>query len=379
VPVRIKRVVAAAAFTTAVLLAPPGAAATSSGRFTDDDGNVHESMIEAVAGAGVAAGCGPRMYCPIQDVSRAQMAAFLARALDLPPASVDHFADDDDSPHQDAINRVAEAGIATGRSPGSFAPREPVQRAEMAAFLTRGFDLGPTDRDYFADDNGHVHEDAINRVATAGITRGCGGLDFCPLAPVHRDQMASFLGRALGLAPLTPGERVFEGNGSATVQLVKPGDGPVIAEISHVGASAFVVTERHADGTRGNVLVEDRAGYHGIVLVDRPVGDDAETAGFDITADGSWRIVVRAVADAVRFGVAASGFGGDAVVVYTGEAGRARITHDGPGRFAVWSHGEGVSDLVVDTTGPYDEVVPFPRGDRVIEIRNSGSWSITPE
>jgi hypothetical protein len=374
-----KHVVAMAVLAVAVVVAAAGATAAASGRFGDDDGNVHESMIEAIAGAGVAAGCGPRLYCPAQEVSRAQMAAFLARALDLPPASADYFADDEDSPHQDAINRVAEAGIATGRSEGTFAPRDPVQRAEMAAFLTRAFELGPTDRDYFADDNGLVHEDAINRVATAGITRGCGGLNFCPSEPVHRDQMASFLGRALGLAPLTPGERVFEGNGNATVQLVKPDAGPVIAEISHVGSAAFVVAERHADGTRGNVLVDDRAGYHGIVLVDRPGGDEAETAGFDITADGSWRIVVRPVAEAIRFGVSASGFGGDAVVVYTGESGTARVTHDGPGRFVVWSHGDGVSDLVVDTVGPYDEVVPFPAGERIIEIRNSGTWSITPE
>ena len=375
----IKRVVTVAALAAAVLAAAPGAAAAPSGRFTDDDGNVHESMIEAVVRAGVATGCEAQLYCPTANVTRAQMASFLVNALDLPPTSEDFFADDAGSLHEDAINRLAAAGVATGRADGTYGPEDPVPRGQMAAFLARGFDLGPTDRDHFADDNGYLHEDASNRVATAGITRGCGGLDFCPFEPVRRDQMASFLGRGLGLDAYAPGATVLEGNGNAVVQFIKPEAGPAIASVRHVGAATFRVRELHADGTPGNLLVDDTAGYGGIVLVDRPTGDDVDTTGFEITADGTWRIVVEPLAAAVHFTESASGFGGDAVVIYTGQLTSARITHDGSGPFAVWSHGLGGSDLLVDATGPYDDVVPFPRGDRIIEIRNSGDWAITPQ
>ncbi len=39
---------------------PPG------GTFTDDDGNTHEGMIEAIAAAGITLGCNPEgtLYCP---------------------------------------------------------------------------------------------------------------------------------------------------------------------------------------------------------------------------------------------------------------------------------------------------------------------------
>jgi hypothetical protein len=39
------------------------------------------------------------------------------------------------------------------------------------------------------------HEDII-AIATAGITGGCGGADYCPASPVRRDQMAAFLLRS---------------------------------------------------------------------------------------------------------------------------------------------------------------------------------------
>ncbi|HWP41586.1 MAG TPA: S-layer homology domain-containing protein [Blastocatellia bacterium] len=39
----------------------------------------------------------------------------------------------------------------------------------------------------------------IDRMAVLGITAGCGGGNYCPLAPVTRSQMAAFLVRAFNL------------------------------------------------------------------------------------------------------------------------------------------------------------------------------------
>ena len=58
--------------------------------------------------------------------------------------------------------------------------------------------LPAADHDYFGDDNGTPHEDSINRIAAAGITIGCGGASFCPGGSVSRQEMAAFLYRALG-------------------------------------------------------------------------------------------------------------------------------------------------------------------------------------
>ena len=57
-------------------------------RFTDDDGNVYEENIEAIAALGITVGCGnpvDNLYCPSRTVTRAQMAAFLIRALGETP------------------------------------------------------------------------------------------------------------------------------------------------------------------------------------------------------------------------------------------------------------------------------------------------------
>ena len=52
------------------------------GTFTDDNGNVHEGFIEAIAAEGITRGCNPPindLYCPGDQVTRGQMAAFLVR------------------------------------------------------------------------------------------------------------------------------------------------------------------------------------------------------------------------------------------------------------------------------------------------------------
>lgn len=126
---------------------PPG------GTFTDDDGNIHESNIEAIAAEGITKGCNPplnNLYCPSSSVTRGQMAAFLVRALNL----------------------TDDGGGNT-----------------------------------FIDDDGSIFENDIAKLATAAITKGCNPPTnnmFCPNDPVSRDQMASFLARALGLSPIVP-------------------------------------------------------------------------------------------------------------------------------------------------------------------------------
>jgi hypothetical protein len=72
----------------------------------------------------------------------------------------------------------------------------------MAAFLDRAFVLANATVDPFVDNDGSVFEEAITRLAAAGITRGCNPPDndrFCPNDPVTRGQMAAFLHRSDGL------------------------------------------------------------------------------------------------------------------------------------------------------------------------------------
>jgi len=171
---------------------------TGTASFTDTAGNTFEAEIEWLVATGATNGCSAEKFCPAQTVPREQMAAFLVRALDLPAASGDHFSDDGASPMESEINRLATAGLTGGCAPSKFCPRSLVTRAQMATFLARALNAPPTTTDFFSDDDGNTHEDSINRLAAAGIVGGCAEDSYCPMSGVTRGQMAAFLYRALG-------------------------------------------------------------------------------------------------------------------------------------------------------------------------------------
>lgn len=194
-----------------------GCGTVAAPRFTDTGGSVHRSDIERLAFAGITFGCNPPAndkYCPTAPVSRGAMAAFLTRALDLPPPDVvDRFADDNDTVFADSIDRLASSGITYGCNPPAnnrFCPARSVTRGQMAAFLTRAITFSaPTITDRFVDDNSSEFEAAIDRLASSSVTLGCNPPTndrYCPDVPVSRAQMASFLTRALKLPAPPPTE-----------------------------------------------------------------------------------------------------------------------------------------------------------------------------
>ena len=164
--------------------------------FTDIDTSIFENDILWLALNEITQGCSATRFCPDGTVTREQMASFLARALHLPATSRDFFTDDNASPHEGDINRVAAAGLTGGCTATRYCPTSNVTREQMASFLARAMHLPATSKDFFTDDNASQHEGNINRLAAADITRGCTATTFCPKAAVSRGQMAAFLHRA---------------------------------------------------------------------------------------------------------------------------------------------------------------------------------------
>jgi hypothetical protein len=175
--------------------------------FDDISGSVHYDDIVYIADLGVTKGCNPPTnteYCPDDVVSRGEMAAFLVRALGLTDdGGKDWFSDDDGSVFEGDINKLAQAGITKGCNAAGtkFCPGDAVSRGEMAAFLVRAFGYtDPGAGNWFTDDDGSMFEGNIDRLKVAGVTVGCNpptNDHYCPDSPVQRDQMASFLARAL--------------------------------------------------------------------------------------------------------------------------------------------------------------------------------------
>ena len=122
--------------------------------------------IHYIASKNVDAGCDPGLYCPGDNLTRLQMAAFVAKALVEPggddavpltygpdpvtrlsyscdPASPNvHFTD---VPATDPLckdaNYLWAKGIISGCSPTEYCPTGEVTRDQMAKFLVNAFTL----------------------------------------------------------------------------------------------------------------------------------------------------------------------------------------------------------------------------------------------
>ncbi|MDH5294891.1 MAG: S-layer homology domain-containing protein [Acidimicrobiia bacterium] len=173
--------------------------------FVDDDESPHQADLGELYARSVLLGCGERLACPDDQLTRGQMAALLARALGLNRTS-SPFSDTEGHFAENDIGALAAAGITKGCTPTRFCPEDPVSRAEMAVFLDRAFGLDPG-ASAFDDVSGHWAEASIVALAAAGITKGCTPTSFCPDVAVSRGQVATFLRRGFGfsLAPASVG------------------------------------------------------------------------------------------------------------------------------------------------------------------------------
>ena len=221
--------------------------------------SVHYASINCLDHYGITKGKGDGTFDPEGNVTRSQLALFLARAadaagIDLGDAVDQDFTDvnADDTERADAINRLVGAGIMDGDTNDSFdppstthfAPTDHVTRWEMAKFLFAFLDhaldsvlvdvwppnvdgdssnrveLGSEDGgrsgtrpdDHFGDalrqTPSHIN-DRISAIYELGITTGENdqiGEDgvFNPNGLVTRAQMASFIMRTMGHTNLRP-------------------------------------------------------------------------------------------------------------------------------------------------------------------------------
>jgi hypothetical protein len=194
--------VSSGGFVITLTCTPPGR-----GRFVDDDSSIFEDDIEWLAAQGITLGCNPPLndrFCPDDTVTRGQMAAFLVRTLHLTDRLDNPFPDDDDSIFEADIEKLAAAGITRGCNPPAndlYCPDASVSREQMAAFMVRAFSFSdPGAGDLFVDDDDSIFEDDIDRLGTAGVTKGCNPPTndrYCPDSVVTRGQMAAFLHRAV--------------------------------------------------------------------------------------------------------------------------------------------------------------------------------------
>ncbi|MBL8216483.1 MAG: S-layer homology domain-containing protein, partial [Bryobacterales bacterium] len=101
--------------------------------------------IEKLAELGLTQGCGGGRYCPDQLLTRAQLAAFLARAnsrvgagAQLYPPATPYFHDvPAASPFFGPIQKMRQWGVSLGCTDTDFCPNTAATRAQLATMLVR--------------------------------------------------------------------------------------------------------------------------------------------------------------------------------------------------------------------------------------------------
>ncbi len=172
---------------------------------TDPNASNYDSFgtavaIEAVYANGITAGCsvGPLRFCPDDDVSRAEITAFLLRVLDEDGDLASYhglFPDVPDGVWYAPVEKAAQLELVGGYVDGTFGPARPLTRAEMAVVVIRA--LGEPDPPVpvvnpFTD----VHADAwhapfVHRLKELGIATGYSDGTYWPLQNVTRAEVAA--------------------------------------------------------------------------------------------------------------------------------------------------------------------------------------------
>ena len=118
----------------------------ASTRFDDvDSGLWWAAHTDRLAELEVTTGCAtePLRFCPHRAVTRGQMATFLVRAFNLDAAPSAGFADTAGNTHEANIDALATAGVTAGckTDPLRYCPDKPVTRGQMATFLARALGI----------------------------------------------------------------------------------------------------------------------------------------------------------------------------------------------------------------------------------------------
>ncbi len=152
----------------------------------------------------------PATYCPENITTRAQMAVFIVRALQggdhFTFPSAPYFVDvPPEHPQFAHIQKLREIGVTNGCSATEFCPGQDVTRGQMAAFIIRAklriragqaftHPLTPFFTDVGSSDIFFGH---VQKLKELGITSGCTVTEYCPLSLTTRGQMAVFVVRGL--------------------------------------------------------------------------------------------------------------------------------------------------------------------------------------
>ncbi|TCJ80657.1 UNVERIFIED_ORG: S-layer family protein [Bacillus cereus] len=164
--------ITAVALTGSLLLTPISSYAASD----DITGHPFEQHMRTLINKGIMSGYGNDVYLPDKEITRAEFATLVAKALQLPQAD-SNFSDVPKTYGlYDGVSRAFGAGIIKGRSPETFAPNDVITREEMAVMVKQALDYKKVNVTVspltFADTNRINYKEHVQVMVATGIIKG---------------------------------------------------------------------------------------------------------------------------------------------------------------------------------------------------------------
>ncbi|CAM3381354.1 S-layer-like y domain-containing protein [Saccharibacillus brassicae] len=196
-------VVDPAALLQSLTQAAAGASAAD-GTFSDlPSGHWGSASIAKAAKLGIVGGYANGTFRPNAPVTRAEFTAMIARGFGIQPAtSAAAFGDTRSSWAAGYIGALSNLGVVAGYGDGSFKPNATISRAEMAAIIARVVNLGALPGTSAPANFGDVRGDhwaagVIKQAASAGLLNGSSASAFAPDQNASRAEAIALIVRAL--------------------------------------------------------------------------------------------------------------------------------------------------------------------------------------
>jgi hypothetical protein len=177
------------------------------GAFWDDDEHEVAAAADLLASRALISGCGPfgLEICPDAELTGGDLEHLLNLALEADF----HVADSLHLDSRPVFKlETFFPGVALEEALGcglwQYCPEQLITRGDLAAVLAAALEVSPTEFDYFIDDEAHYAEDAINALAAAEIFDTCtslGPLPFEPDRTATRAELLDAMAKAFGLIP----------------------------------------------------------------------------------------------------------------------------------------------------------------------------------
>lgn len=188
-------------FITSLFLLLPSSLTVEASNFKDvPNDHVFKREIDHLVILGALSGYSDGTFKPDNKVTRGQAAKIIVEALNMPLITPEKPTFKDVSRNHDFyehIETLAARGIVSGNG-GRFNPQGNLKRSHMAKIISNSMRLTKQSNYQFTDvSQNNEFYPYIDRLATTGITTGCGPGKFCSEQTVTRGQIAAFISRGI--------------------------------------------------------------------------------------------------------------------------------------------------------------------------------------